>query len=277
MIRSGRSPSSGSPQPTRASAARASSCCAARASSTSRICPPTRSLSSLPVPCAITRPWSMTAIWSASWSASSRYWVVNRTVVPSRTSSRTTAQIWLRLRGSSPAVGSSRKRMRGSLRRLEARSSRRRIPPEYVRAGRSPASTRSKRSSNSPARCRASARERPNRRPNISRFSRPVRISSTAANCPVRPSNSRTAAGSRATSSPRTSARPESGTSSVARTRTRVVLPAPLGPSRPNTAPSGTTRSTPASATVAPKRLVTPSTRAAGVEDGTLTALETTI
>jgi len=184
--------------------------------------------------------------------------VVNRTVVPSRTSSRTTAQIWLRLRGSSPAVGSSRKRIRGSLRRLEARSSRRRIPPEYVRAGRSAASTRSKRSSNSPARRRASARDRPNRRPNISRFSRPVRISSTAANCPVRPSSSRTAEGSRTTSRPRTSARPASGTSSVARTRTRVVLPAPFGPSRPNTAPSGTARSTPASATVAPKRLVTP-------------------
>ena len=61
-----RSPGSGSPQPIPASAARALSRCAGLISSTSRICPPTRSLSSLPVPCAITRPWSITAIRSAS-------------------------------------------------------------------------------------------------------------------------------------------------------------------------------------------------------------------
>ena len=61
-----RSPRSGSPQPIPASAARAFSRSAALTSSTSRICPPTRSLSSLPVPCAIIRPWSITAICSAS-------------------------------------------------------------------------------------------------------------------------------------------------------------------------------------------------------------------
>jgi len=53
-------------KPIPASAARALSRSAALTSSTSRICPPTRSLSSLPVPCAITRPWSITAICSAS-------------------------------------------------------------------------------------------------------------------------------------------------------------------------------------------------------------------
>src|SRR3954469_15382777 len=78
----------------------------------------------------------MTAIRAASSSASSRYWVVSMIVVPSRTSSRTIAQISLRLRGSSPVVGSSRNRIRGRVSRLDARSSRRRIPPEYVRAGR---------------------------------------------------------------------------------------------------------------------------------------------
>ena len=56
------------------------------------------------------------------------------------------------------------------------------------------------------------------------------------------------------------------GSSSVARTRTSVVLPAPFGPSRPNTVPSGTIRSTPASAAVGPKLFVTPSTRTAGRE-----------
>src|SRR2546423_9307573 len=62
-----------------------------------------------------------------------------------------------------------------------------------------------------------------------------------------------------------TSARPASGDSSVARTRTSVVLPAPFGPSSPKIAPSGTSRSTPASASVEPKLLVTPSTAMADV------------
>ena len=122
--------------------------------------------------------------------------------------------------------------------RLDARSSRRRIPPEYVRAGRSAASASSKRSSSSAARRRASTRERSNRRPNICRFSRSLRISSTAANCPVSPSSWRTAAASCGcyTSSPKTSARPASGASRVASTRTSVVFLAPFGPSSPATA-----------------------------------------
>src|SRR4051812_29015840 len=62
-----------------------------------------------------------------------------------------------------------------------------------------------------------------------------------------------------------TSARPPSGSNSVARTRTSVVLPAPFGPSSPKIAPSGTSRSTPASASVEPKLLVTPSTAMADV------------
>src|SRR6478609_5534416 len=46
--------------------------------------------------------------------------------------------------------------------------------------------------------------------------------------------------------------------------RTSVVLPAPFGPSRPKTMPSGTSRSTPARAVVDPNRLTTPATRTAG-------------
>ena len=41
---------------------------------------------------------------------------------------------------------------------------------------------------------------------------------------------------------------------------TKVVFPAPLGPRRPSTVPSSAVRSTPARATVAPKRLPTPCT-----------------
>jgi hypothetical protein len=83
-----------------------------------------------------------------------------------------------------------------------------------------------------PARRRASARERSSRRPNICRFSRPVRISSTAANCPVRPSISRTAGASLTTSRPNTPACPEPGAS----TRTSVVFPAPASRSQPGLA-----------------------------------------
>ncbi|SLJ42943.1 Uncharacterised protein [Mycobacteroides abscessus subsp. abscessus] len=51
---------------------------------------------------------------------------------------------------------------------------------------------------------------------------------------------------------PATVARPSSGTNSVVRTRTVVVLPAPLGPSRAVTVPSGTVRSRPSRATSLP-------------------------
>lgn len=48
------------------------------------------------------------------------------------------------------------------------------------------------------------------------------------------------------------------GRSSVARIRTAVVLPAPLGPRTPSTRPSRAARSTPASAVVLPNRLTSP-------------------
>src|SRR6202022_3155186 len=96
---------------------------------------------------------------------------------------------------------------------------------------------------------------------------------STAANCPVSPSISRTATASCTTSRPKTSALPPSGSSSVASTRTSVVLPAPFGPSNPKTVPSATSRSTPASAVVAPNRLTAPSTRTAGGEEAATTML----
>src|ERR1017187_6113174 len=88
-------------------------------------------LSSAAVPSAVTRPWSMTAIRSASRSASSRYWVVSSTVTPSSASSvRMMPHMTSRLRGSSPVVGSSRNSTLGRPIRLAARSRRRRIPPE---------------------------------------------------------------------------------------------------------------------------------------------------
>ena len=52
---------------------------------------------------------------------------------------------------------------------------------------------------------------------------------------------------------------PGVGFSKVASTRTAVVLPAPFGPSRASTLPRSAAMSTPASAWVSPKRLVSPS------------------
>ena len=49
-----------------------------------------------------------------------------------------------------------------------------------------------------------------------------------------------------------TVARPASGFCNVVRMRTVVVLPAPLGPSRPSTVPSSTARSSPSSAFTSP-------------------------
>src|SRR4051794_21155369 len=95
--------------------------------------------------------------------------------------------------------------------------------------------------------------------PIITRFCSPVSSSSTDAYWPVRPTDSRTLAGSRATSWPLTTAVPASAWISVARMRTAVVLPAPLGPRTPSTLPRRAARSTPSSAWVAPKRLRSPS------------------
>ena len=142
-------------------------------------------------------------------------------------------------------VGSSRKITGGFPMRLMAMSRRRRMPPEYVDTLRSAASVSWKRASRSsairlaPFRCRSRAIR--------TRFSRPVRISSTAANCPVRLMDSRTSAGCVATSKPATVTVPASGLSSVDRMFTTVVLPAPLEPSRAKMLPRATSKSTPRS------------------------------
>ncbi len=75
---------------------------------------PTSALSDAGVPSATIRPPAMIPTRSASWSASSRYWVVRKTVVPSSLSAETSSQIALRLTGSRPVVGSSRNSTLGS-------------------------------------------------------------------------------------------------------------------------------------------------------------------
>src|SRR5262249_55564115 len=72
----------------------------------------------------------------ASSSASSRYCVVRKTVVPSALSRATSRQIALRLTGSSPVVGSSRDRVRGSWTRARPRAE---APRHTARVGPPPA------------------------------------------------------------------------------------------------------------------------------------------
>src|SRR5579871_3136669 len=89
----------------------------------------------------------------------------------------------------------------------------------------------------------------------MSIFSHPVRSRSEVIACGMTPIFLRTRVGWRAMSSPATRASPELGGSSVVSIRTSVVLPAPLGPSSPNTSPRSTSSVTPLTAVKLPKRL----------------------
>ena len=120
---------------TAASAASALAASADEPNCSSTTSSPTSRLRSLGVPCATILPLLMMAISSARRSASSRYCVVRKIVMPkSSLRRRTSSQIAARLAGSSPVVGSSRNRMRGSCTSARARSSRRLMPPEYAPA-----------------------------------------------------------------------------------------------------------------------------------------------
>src|SRR6188508_1991606 len=66
------------------------------------------------------------------------------------------------------------------------------------------------------------------------------------------------------TSTPRTDTSPPSGWRSPSRISTVVVLPAPLGPSRPKISPLATSKSMPSTAWTSPYRFVRPRTRMTG-------------
>src|SRR5579871_889155 len=72
------------------------------------------------------------------------------------------------------------------------------------------------------------------------------------------------AAGSAQTSIPSTQTCPASGRSRPVAMRSVVVLPAPLGPTRPKNEPRGTSSDSPATATFAPNRLARPRSTTAG-------------
>ena len=93
----------------------------------------------------------------------------------------------------------------------------------------------------------------------MTRFSRPVIISSTAADWPARPIMRRTAIASRTTSCPSTRSVPRSGSISVATMRMKVVFPAPLGPRMATGWPGGRVRVRSARAWTFPNFLARPS------------------
>src|SRR5664280_449567 len=70
------------------------------------------------------------------------------------------------------------------------------------------------------------------------------------------PMDCRTPLGSRTMSKPLTRADPEVGGTSVVNIRISVDLPAPFGPSKPNTSPCSTEKLKASTATKSPKRLV---------------------
>ena len=80
------------------------------------------------------------------------------------------------------------------------------------------------------------------------------------------------AAGSAQTSWPSTSTRPASGRSSPVTIERVVVLPAPLGPTKPNIDPRGTHMVRLSTATLGPNRLVSPSIMTAGWPGGRVSA-----
>ena len=213
----------------------------------------------------------MTTIRSASRSASSRYWVVSRIVVPA------VDQVGDELPHAEPAA------------RVEPGG---RLVEEQTPAG-GRSATRRCRAAGAYRRSRSWPGGAPRRRGRSGRAARrPGRARRAwAGGRAARPSpGSRSRSGTRrrrrtgrsgrsrraprrrarTTSRPTTSARPASARSRVVRIRTTVVLPAPLGPRSPSTVPSGTDRSTPSRATVAPKRFTSPSTTIASVMTGTL-------
>ncbi len=79
----------------------------------------------------------------------------------------------------------------------------------------------------------------------------PVRWGKNPKSCGRYPSRPQIRSGRSRIDSPSSSAVPELGSSRPARMRISVVLPAPLGPRRPNI-PLGTSRSTPANAVTGP-------------------------
>src|SRR6185295_18304407 len=157
--------------------------------------------------------------------------------------------------GSSPVVGSSRKKTRGSWTRPRAISTRRRMPPDRFFTGLSAhCSSSTDCSSSRMSRVRLS-RGTPYSLAKISRFSSTLSSRSLVIACGITPIDFRTPSASVVTLNPLTSAVPEVGRSSVVSIRISVDLPAPFGPSRPKISPASTANVIPFTAVKSPNFL----------------------
>ena len=180
--------------------------------------------------------------------------MVRKTVVLcSLRSRRTRSHRWLRLCGSRPVLGSSRKSSGGRWTRPE-----RDVEPAPLAAGQRAGRPRRDRPQvevvveGFGAALRFGVRQRRAARPAGSALRRP----GTTDRCRRPATRSRSArarpAGRCSRSQPTTVAAPAVGCSSVVSIRSVVVLPAPFGPRKPTISPGSTTTSTPRTASTGP-------------------------
>ena len=226
---------------------------------------PARSFNSSGVPAMMTRPWSMITTCRASWSASSRYWVVSSTSVPSATRFRIALPQIHAAAGIEPGGRLVEQQELRSADQagaeVEAAAHATRVGAHEAVAGVAEIQSFEHLGGGSAA----SRRLSPNSRATMRRFSVPVIAGSTEAYCPARPMISRTRLGWAQASMPATRISPPSGRSNVATALTNVVLPAPFGPRSAVTWPDSATRSRPSRASTSPKRFVTPLASMIGV------------
>ena len=196
-------------------------------------------------------PWSITAMRSHRRSASSRYWVVRRTVVPSATSLPMSSQRPIRLRG----------RGRSSARRGRARAAERqarRRDRAVCAYRRSTSSRRARRPPPDRTRLEQLARAFAGGAAQVVELPYHLEIleaGQVLVDGGVLARDADPCAQPRSIREDVDAVDPggtPSGRRRVVRIRTAVVLPAPLGPSRPKTVPVSTVSSTPRRASTVP-------------------------
>ena len=218
------------------------------------------------MPSAAILPWSTTAIRCASRSASSRYCVVSRTVVPSRRSSSTVFHSSWRVRGIE-----ARGRLVEQHHGRAAGQARAEVEPAPHAAG--VGGDAAVGGLGQPEALEhvggaglGLAHRQPVEPPDHLEVLAPGELLVDGGELAREPDPAadRQRLGDDVVAEDRSRARRSARAASRARL-TSVVLPAPLGPSRPNTVPASTVRSSPSSATTSPKVWRTPSAWMAAV------------
>src|ERR1035437_410356 len=194
-----------------------------------------------------------------------------RCVVSTRVRSRSDlilssiSHTFFRETGSSPVVGSSRKKIRGSCTSPRAISRRLRMPPDSFFTWLSAQSERSTASSSSPISFSRRSFGTLYSFAKISRFSRQLSSRSLVIACGITPIAWRTLSGSFTMSAPSTRAVPAVGSISVVSIRMSVDFPAPFGPSKANVSPRSTVNETSFTAVKSSNRFVIARTSTARV------------